>query len=113
MKGFARSVPLMRGRKLGVASTITHDEMLAEIPDLHPDRSGDAMITRDQVHQLLTNLNDRERDVLLAHYGICPDGSSRLEPATYEQVGERFGLSKQRVRQIEQTALAKLRISVK
>ena len=30
-------------------------------------------------------------------------------PKTYEQVGEKLGLSKQRVRQIEQTALAKLR----
>jgi RNA polymerase primary sigma factor len=54
-------------------------------------------------------LNNRERDVLQAHYGIAAEGSTESEPATYEQVGERLGLSKQRVRQIEQAAIAKLR----
>jgi DNA-directed RNA polymerase sigma subunit (sigma70/sigma32) len=44
--------------------------------------------------------------VVLAHYGLNDDAAG---PATYEQVGERLGLSKQRVRQIEQSALAKLR----
>ena len=93
MKGFARSVPLMRGRRVGASTTIGHGEMLAEIPDMHPDSSTESMITRDQVRQLLSRLNDRERDVVLAHYGISTDGNSRLEPATYEQVGERLGLS--------------------
>ena len=82
--------------------------MLADLPDRHPDSRGETMITRDQVRQLLSRLNDRERDVLLAHYGISPDGAA-LEPATYEQVAHRLGLSRQRVRQIEQTALTKLR----
>jgi RNA polymerase sigma factor (sigma-70 family) len=108
MKGFARSVPLMRGSKLGATRTASSDEMLADLPDLHPDRRGETMITRDHVRQLLSRLNDRERAVLSAHYGISTDGSA-IEPATYEQVGHRLGLSKQRVRQIEQTALNKLR----
>ena len=68
------------------------------------------MIVRDQVRQLLSRLSDREREVVLSHYGISPDGSAGSEPATFEQVGQRFGLSKQRVRQIERTALAKLRV---
>jgi DNA-directed RNA polymerase sigma subunit (sigma70/sigma32) len=46
--------------------------------------------------------------VVLAHYGI-ETGAARREPATYEQVARLLGLTKQRVRQIEQTALAKLR----
>src|SRR5581483_9831581 len=87
MKGFARSVPALRGPKLAGHRTVSQDQMLSELPDLHPDRSGDAMITRDHVRQLLSRLNDRERDVLLAHYGISNDGSRSLEPATYEQVG--------------------------
>jgi RNA polymerase sigma factor (sigma-70 family) len=109
MKGFARSVPLMRSGGIRAGRTVSQDEMLAELPDLHPDTSGDAMITRDQVRQLLSRLNDRERNVLLAHYGIATDGARRIAPATYEEVGQRLGLSKHRVRQIEQAALAKLR----
>jgi RNA polymerase primary sigma factor len=109
MKGFARSVPLMRGGKIGAPQTISHDEMLADVPDINPNTAAEAMVTRDHVRQLLSRLNDRERSVLLAHYGISHDENATSEPATYEQVGQRLGLSKQRVRQIEQTALAKLR----
>ena len=54
---------------------------------------------------MLSRLDERERNVLLAHYGL----EGRTEPATYEQVGRLLGLTKQRVRQIEQSALAKLR----
>jgi RNA polymerase primary sigma factor len=56
----------------------------------------------------MSRLDDRERRVVLAHFGLSQEADG---PATYEQVGQRLGLSKQRVRQIEQTALAKLRES--
>jgi RNA polymerase sigma factor (sigma-70 family) len=65
----------------------------------------DRLIHRDEVRQLLARLDDREREVLLAHYGLEGDAT----PETYEEVGQRLGLTKQRVRQIEQGALAKLR----
>jgi RNA polymerase sigma factor (sigma-70 family) len=105
MKGFARSVPLMRGK----SKTITQDEILAELPDIHSESSGDGLIARDQVRQLLSRLNDRERSVIQAHYGLSLRSEGASEPATYEEVGRQLGLSKQRVRQIEQIALSKLR----
>ncbi len=101
MKGFARSVPLMRGK----SKTVTQDEMLTELPDFRSESSGDGIIARDHVRQLLSRLNDRERSVIQAHFGL----SQSAEPATYEEVGRQLGLSKQRVRQIEQLAIAKLR----
>ena len=112
MKGFARSVPTMlagmiRGRKIS-----SGHKRLAEVPDSRFENSTDRLLARDEIHQLLSCLDDRERSVLMAHYGLSDDRTER-PAATFEQVGERLGLSKQRVRQIEQTAIAKLRLAAK
>jgi RNA polymerase sigma factor (sigma-70 family) len=57
----------------------------------------------EQIRALLGSLNDRERKILQARYGLeGPEQSLR-------DVGERLGLSGERVRQIEQRALGKLR----
>jgi RNA polymerase primary sigma factor len=114
MKGFARSVPqlLSAGR---VKSTTGDQRVLAEVPDSRLSATNDRLLAREEVRQLLSRLDERERRVLLAHYGIesgvesAADGRGRTGPATYEQVGRLLGLTKQRVRQIEQSALAKLR----
>ena len=105
MKGFARSVPEMlagaarsRGATAGVAA-------LADVPDTRFAHTSDRLVAREEVRELLSRLDDRERSVLMAHYGL----EGRAEPATYEQVGRLLGMTKQRVRQIEQSALAKLR----
>ena len=63
------------------------------------------------MRQLLSQLDDRERDVLSAHFGIGEEPTT--DPVTYEQLGQRMGLSTQRVRQIERAALDKLRASVR
>ena len=57
----------------------------------------------EQIRALLSSLNDRERMILRARYGLNgPEESLR-------DIGERIGLSGERVRQIEQRALGKLR----
>lgn len=103
MKGFAQTVPMMLASHRGS----TDAGLLSMVPDLHSATVFDRRLDRDHVQHLLGRLDDRERAVLRAHYGLDSDRPSI--PATYEQVGRRLGLTKQRVRQIEQTALAKLR----
>ena len=105
MKGFARSVPQMAAAASRSGGGPGDDGALACVADTRFAASGDRMLAREEVGQLLSRLDDRERAVLLAHYGL----EGRTEPATYEQVGRLLGMTKQRVRQIEQSALAKLR----
>src|SRR5690348_4325335 len=59
----------------------------------------------EQVRALLGSLNDRERMILRARYGL--DGPEQ----SLRDMGERTGLSAERVRQIEQRALGKLKAS--
>ena len=56
----------------------------------------------EALHSLLSGLSERERHVLALRYGLDGDELS------LRQVGERLGLSGERVRQLEQRALAKL-----
>jgi RNA polymerase sigma factor (sigma-70 family) len=57
----------------------------------------------EQVRALLGSLNERERTILRARYGL--DGPEQ----SLRQIGEQMGLSGERVRQIEDRALGKLR----
>jgi RNA polymerase primary sigma factor len=115
MKGFARSVPTMLAEQSGALSrTFGADgrrrEML--IPDVADHRivpTSHRLIQRDEVRSLLSRLDARERAVVAAHFGL----SDSAAPSSYEQLRDRFGLSVQRIRQIERAALAKLRASAK
>ncbi len=58
-----------------------------------------------QVERLLASLTDREREVLILRFGL--DGSGG--PRSLEEIGERFDLTRERIRQIEAKAMSKLR----
>jgi RNA polymerase primary sigma factor len=61
-------------------------------------------LLKEQVGDVLDSLTLRERKVLQLRFGIV-DGRSR----TLEEVGREFGVTRERVRQIEAKALRKLR----
>ena len=61
-------------------------------------------LLQDYLAQTLEGLNQREREVLVLRFGL-EDGRVR----TLEEVGERFGVTRERIRQLETKALAKLR----
>ena len=101
MKGFARSVPQMQARSRAAGFD---PQLLDSVPDRRGHVAPDRIATDDELRVLLTRLDDRERSVLSAHYGLGLDSA-----VTYAELGARMGLPKHRVRQIEQAALAKLR----
>ena len=59
----------------------------------------------ESVNRMLTGLDDREKFIVQARYGFDDLG----EKPTFQKLGQLLGVSKERVRQIEQRALAKLR----
>ncbi len=61
-------------------------------------------LLREQMRDILSSLTERERDVLMLRFGLV-DGESH----TLEEVGQRFGVTRERIRQIESKALRKLR----
>jgi RNA polymerase sigma factor (sigma-70 family) len=106
MKNFARSIPAEHSHLDRYRNV--NDEFFMTAPDAR----------RDQFEQLLTNqrqreaiigilnaLTEREREIINCRFGLTV-GS---EPQTLEEVGCRFGVTKERIRQLEARALSKLR----
>lgn len=63
-----------------------------------------AELLKEQLNEVLDTLTDREENVLRLRFGL-EDGQSK----TLEQVGQQFGVTRERIRQIEAKALRKLR----
>ena len=68
-----------------------------------PDAASFAML-QDQLSKVLDGLSDRERKVIELRFGLV-DG----HPRTLEEVGREFGVTRERIRQIESKTLCKLR----
>lgn len=104
-------------RLLGFARrTFSLDQPLGDegdysLGDTLPDAGGtdpaEAVLAEDRAELLrewLAGLGAREQEVLSLRYGLGDD-----EPRTLEEIGKRFGVTRERVRQIEMSALKKLR----
>jgi RNA polymerase primary sigma factor len=77
------------------------------VEDLESDRPPDVATfssLQDQLAMALEGLNEREREVLIMRFGLA-DGRMR----TLEEVGSHFKVTRERIRQLETKALAKLR----
>ena len=69
-----------------------------------PDEAAAGHLLHEQIEEMLANLSDREREVLHYRFGL-EDGHSY----TLEEVGKKFNVTRERIRQIEAKALRKLR----
>ena len=69
-----------------------------------PDEAASYILLKEQLEEVLETLTPREAKVLRLRFGL-DDGRSR----TLEEVGQEFGVTRERIRQIEAKALRKLR----
>lgn len=69
-----------------------------------PAEAASSIMLKEKLEDVLHNLTDREKKVLKLRFGL-EDGRSR----TLEEVGKEFGVTRERIRQIEAKALRKLR----
>ncbi|MDO4669916.1 MAG: RNA polymerase sigma factor RpoD [Aerococcus sp.] len=71
---------------------------------MRPDDYTNQELLKEQLDEVLETLTDREENVLRLRFGL-QDGQTK----TLEQVGKQFGVTRERIRQIEAKALRKLR----
>ena len=100
-------------RHVSMDSPIGGDDSDATLIDLYvseddvtPDSELLDESLRDEVLQGLTILSDREKEVISAYYGL-----NNFKPLTLEEIGEKYALTRERVRQIKERAIRRLRKS--
>ena len=93
-----------------LSEPLQHDSDL-ELGDLVEDHTAvspfdaaAAALLSGEIAKMLAGLNEREREVIQLRFGL-----DHGEPRTLEEIGVRFGLTRERIRQIEARAMAKLR----
>ena len=73
-------------------------------PESEPSEQASYQMLKDDVSRLICTLNSREQAVIRMRFGL-DDGRAK----TLEEIGRRFSVTRERIRQIEARALHKLR----
>jgi len=79
-------------------------DFIKDEQSLSPDQMANHALLKDQIKEILADLTDRERKILSMRFGLEDN-----IPHTLEEVGKVFGVTRERIRQIEAKALDKIR----
>ncbi|MGH3023287.1 MAG: sigma-70 family RNA polymerase sigma factor [Gaiellaceae bacterium] len=92
-------------RPIGEESGTTFQDLLPGEEE-GPEQAVTVNLAQEALRDALDDLPDREREVIKLRYGLNGD----RDPASLEEIGRRLGLTRERVRQIESTALERLAV---
>ncbi len=98
------STPVSLDAPVGDQDAYTLMDRLKDKDGKRPDEVVHDALMRSEVKRAVSMLTEREREVLNLYFGL---GSERSY--TLEEIGVRFGLTRERIRQIKQKAINKLR----
>ena len=79
-------------------------DFVADDSNASTEEKAESVFLREEIEQMLQGLNPREREVIILRFGL-----ESSHPLTLEEVGKRFKVTRERIRQIETAALRKLR----
>ena len=96
--------PLSLDSPMGEEQDANLAELVPDLGAVAPDEEAARRLLGDAILIALEELDDREKDVVRMRFGL--DGG---QPRTLEEVGRHFGVTRERVRQIEARTMAKLR----
>jgi RNA polymerase primary sigma factor len=85
----------------------TLGDFLSDDKILSPDQESSRRILRDQVNEILGDLSEKERRILEMRHGLGEKNNGVTH--TLEEVGKEFGVTRERIRQIEAKAHEKIR----
>ncbi|MCL4403818.1 sigma-70 family RNA polymerase sigma factor [Patescibacteria group bacterium] len=83
---------------------LTLSDFIKDEQSLSPDQLANQALLKDQIREILDDLTERERKILAMRFGLDDN-----IPHTLEEVGKVFGVTRERIRQIEAKALDKIR----
>lgn len=83
-------------------------DFIADQNVISPETNAERVMLKEQIQELLSGLKEREKKVLILRFGIDDD-----HPRTLEEVGKELNVTRERIRQIEDKALRKLKYRAK
>ena len=79
-------------------------DFVADDANASTEEKAESVFLREEIDQMLQGLNPREREVIVLRFGL-----ETGHPMTLEEVGKRFKVTRERIRQIESKTMSKLR----
>ena len=97
--------PLSLEKPVGEEEDSHVGDFIEDRDNVTPEQYAEHDMLKQKLNEVLNDLSDRERRVIMLRYGLGEDGKTH----TLEEVGKEFNVTRERIRQIEAKAIKKLR----
>ena len=96
--------PISLNTPLGEDGDSEFGDLIEDSEAVQPGEAVSFILLQEQLHSVLGTLSEREAGVVSMRFGLA-DG----QPKTFDEIGKVYGVTRERIRQIESKAMYKLR----